>query len=264
MKRRERSIEINKDVACGPLAHRWSPRLPPDFDRQDSIDIGLVEEVAIDREMLAAMRTERSDAALAPRGDVDHEVGAGLFLEAIREGGIPGRDGGRPQQAPDGMGRPGVPVPSRIGGRGNGVAREAADRHVIAMHVESVGIERDHDRRLGVSDVRDELATYLIWRGVSQVTIGVVEQVQLVEPDDRGGIAQFSGTAGGKITRIANGRIAYLAALAERCRHQDAARARGRALHHGSRAGEALVVGMRKDEEKSRSLGMCVHVIEPC
>ena len=123
------------------------------------------------------------------------------------------------------------------------------------MRVEPVRVERHDDRRFHAADVRHERAPHLVARRVRQLAIAVAEQVQLVEADNRGGVSQFALATCGDLAGRAHGWIARLAALAPRRRHEHCVRAGAGALHRRSRAGKALVVWMREDEEEGGALG---------
>jgi len=75
----------------------------PDFSGEDLIEMGLAEEVTVDREMLAAMRAQCGDAALAPGRDINDEVGARLLVEPIGRCRILRRDGRCPEQTLHGV-----------------------------------------------------------------------------------------------------------------------------------------------------------------
>ena len=107
----------------------------------------------------------------------------------------------------------------------------------------------EYGATVGIFPVDQETLRYLEFTGRPK------EQVQLVEADNRGGVSQFALATCGDLAGRAHGWIARLAALAPRRRHEHCVRAGAGALHRRSRAGKALVVWMREDEEEGGALG---------
>ena len=154
--------------------------MTPRLDAEDPIEIRLTEEMPVDREMLRAMRPERGGASVAPARHVEHEIHAGPLVQPIGAAKLPGGDRRRPDPALDRVRRAGLGPPPRRGGGGNGVAREPADRDVIGMAVGAVGVEgRGHGRAFAADD-RHQRAPDRVGRGVGELPILEIQQVQSV------------------------------------------------------------------------------------
>src|SRR3989442_7217984 len=68
---------------------RRTPGLTIDFNREDRIEVRLVQEMPVDGEMLRSVRAERRGLPIAPRGYVNQEIDARLRREAFFVHGFP-------------------------------------------------------------------------------------------------------------------------------------------------------------------------------
>src|SRR5262245_48105415 len=112
------------------------------------------------------------------------------------------------------MGIAEVRMPPRVARGADGVGRESADRHMIRMDVESVRVERQHDRRSMTTDERHKGAAHLFRRCRGELLVAVVEDLKLVDTHYGRDVPQLLLTAGRHLLGRANWRIAGLSPLA--------------------------------------------------
>ena len=82
--------------------------------------------------------------------------------------------------------------PPRIGGRGNGVHREARNRHVISMAIHTVWVERDHEMRLMPTDMGNQLRPDSVQRCICELLVLVVEKVHFRNTEETSCVTELS------------------------------------------------------------------------
>src|SRR2546425_10274250 len=110
---------------------RWTPGLTIDFNREDRIDVRLVQEMSLDRQMLRAVRAERRGLPIAPWGNVDQKIDARLGREVFCVHGFPRRNRRGPDEPPYLGCSPRLGHPPWIGRGRKGIRCEPADRPAV-------------------------------------------------------------------------------------------------------------------------------------
>ena len=207
----------------------------------------------VDRPVLRAVRPQRRDLPIAPWRDVDHEIGTGFGAKVCRARGIPWAERRRPEQPPDGVRRPEVGKPPMVGRSRYCIAREPADREMVDVAIEAVGIERSDDGRAISPELSDQLISDRRWIRSGELTIAITEHVDIGDSDSRCRVAELDFARGTHVgRRPADRRIAGLSRFSARGADEYDADPASLAPAGQARAREALVVRMRKAEEERR------------
>ena len=153
-----------------------SPTLSQHVETEKPLDVGPLQISLLDADNLRLVRGERTRSLLPPASGIDEEIHSRPWWKLTT---VPGHDWWNPQQPLTFVRSSKLWRPSGIRGCSYRVGRKTTDRDVIGVKVESIGIERDHDRRLFSTNGSDERTADFIRRRRRQLLI-------LVRKDLRG------------------------------------------------------------------------------